>query len=118
MLLYMNALICIVVTAYKFTSKLIPPLFFLQAFSHLTFVLCYWLLTQKNDNPRIRKQSEHLVPQLRILCLLHGFVIVFGYFMLSKCTESQPYPWAFVVGDLLFFASYAVCSQFGPKQLA
>lgn len=112
MLLLFNAFVCVLVTVFKFTSKLVAPLYFLQSLSHMGFVLSFYVLTACNDNPRIRSTSEKLAPQLRILIGLYGFIILFGYFRLTKCSAEQPYPWAFVAGDVLFFVSYAVCAQF------
>jgi len=48
-LLLFNALACVLVTVFKFTSKHIGPLYVLQAISHLGFLLSYLCLVKYSD---------------------------------------------------------------------
>jgi len=51
------------------------------------------------------------------LHIVYAIVITLGFLGLSKCSEAQPYPWAFVLGDVVFFVTYALCSQFNMKEV-
>jgi len=50
MLLIFNAIVCVLVTVFKFTSKKIGPLFVLQALSHYGFYLAFIVLVKFNEN--------------------------------------------------------------------
>lgn len=115
MLLYFNAVVCVLVTAYKFTSKLIAPLFFLHCMSHYGFVMTYRLIVTKSDNAKVRSLGKSAAASTKILTPLYLVLMLVGTFFLSKCSESQVYPWSFVLDDLLFFASYFLVSKFNFK---
>lgn len=117
MLLLFNALVCVLVTLFKFTSKHVGPLFVLQALSHYSFFLAFVVLVTYNENNAVREAGRKVVKQLTPLHALYGFVIVYGFFKQSKCSEHNPYPLCFVMGDVLFFASYLACSRFSNKDL-
>ena len=116
-LLVFNAIACVLVTAYKFTSKHVAPLFLLQCISHYGFLLSFQVLLKYSNIPEIRKKSEALVHKLNNLNFVYAILIVFGFLGLSKCSDKQPYPWAFVLGDVVFFLTYVLCAQFDMKQV-
>lgn len=117
MLLLFNAVVCVLVTVFKFTSKHVGPLFVLQALSHYGFFLAFVVLVTYNENPAVRDAGAKVVKKLTPLHALYGFVIVYGFFKQSKCSDSNPYPLCFVLGDVLFFATYVACARFSKKDL-
>lgn len=116
-LLLFNALACVLVTVFKFTSKHIGPLYVLQAVSHLGFLLSYLCLVKFSDLDDIQKKGAAVVKKLTPLIPVYLLVIVYGYFGLGNCTEEQPYPWSFVLGDCVFFVTYFLVSGFGIKDI-
>jgi len=116
-LLVFNAVAGAMVAAYKFTTKLIAPLYLLQAISHYGFLLAFLVLTTSNDNEAIRTKSAPVVEKIKKLHFAYALVIVLGFLRLSKCTEEEPYPSCFVLGDVLFYLTYALCSKFGMEQV-
>ena len=116
-LLYFNAIACVLVTAYKFTSKLIAPLFFLHCLSHYGFIITYRLIVSRSDNAKVSKEGKAAVASTRILTPVYILLMLVGTLFLSKCTDSQVYPWSFVLDDLLFFASYFLVSKFNFKSV-
>lgn len=104
-------------TLFKFTSKHVGPLFVLQTLSHYGFFLAFVVLVSYNENPAVRNAGAKVVKQLTPLHALYGFVIVYGFLKQSKCSEKNPYPLCFVMGDVLFFVSYVACARFSKKDL-
>lgn len=117
MLLIFNAIVCVLVTVYKFTSKHVAPLFVLQCLSHYGFYLAFIVLVKQNDNASIREAGGKIVNKLKPLHALYGFVIVYGFLKQSKCSDENPYPMCFVLGDVLFFVSAFACHKFSKKDL-
>jgi len=109
-LLIFNAVACVLVTVYKFTSKHISPLYFLHALSHYGFLLSYIVIVNYQDNQMIRRAGQATLKKLKFMHGVYAFVIFFGFFALSKCTENDPYPWAFVLDDGAFFFTYFICA--------
>jgi len=58
-----------------------------------------------------------VVKKLQPLIGVYLLVIVYGYFALGDCSEEQPYPWSFVLGDIIFFVTYFLVSGFGIKDI-
>jgi len=116
-LLIFNAIVGVMVAAYKFTTKLIAPLYLLQSISHYCFLLSFLVLTQWSDNEAIRKKSWPVVQTTKKLHFVYALVIVLGFVKLSECTEEDPYPSSFVVGDCLFYLTYIFCSKFGMEEV-
>jgi len=112
MLLLFNAIVCLAVTAYKFTSKTIAPLFVLQTLAQYGFFLAFTVLIEFNENPKIREAGRKILKILTPLHAIYGFVIFYGYFKKSKCTEETPYPLSYVIGDILFFVTFFACMRF------
>jgi hypothetical protein len=117
MLLIFNAIVCVVITAYKFTSKNIGPLFVLQCLSHYGFFLAFIVLVEFNENPQIVDAGRKILKKLTPLHALYGFVMLYGYLKQSNCTDKSVYPMSFVMGDILFFVSFFACMRFGKKDL-
>lgn len=80
MLLIFNAIVCVLVTVYKFTSKHVGPLFVLQAISHYGFFLAFIVLVKYNENLQIRDAGSKILKKLTPLHALYGFVIIYGFF--------------------------------------
>jgi len=117
MLLIFNAIVCVLITAYKFTSKHIGPLFVLQTLSHYGFFLAFIVLVEYNENPQIVESGRKIIKKLTPLHALYGFVILYGYLKQSKCSDTSVYPMSFVMGDILFFVSFFACMRFQKKDL-
>jgi len=106
LLLLFNALIVAIVTVYKFTSKQIAPLFILQTLSHYSFFLAFTVLIKYSENSKIQEIGGKILKRLMPLHFLYIFIIIFGYLKISDCSEENPYPLSFVLGDSLFFLSF------------
>lgn len=117
MLLIFNAIVCVLLTVYKFTSKKIGPLFVLQAISHYGFYLAFIVLVKFNENKQIAAAGSKILTKLKPLHIVFAFVIGYGYLKQSKCSDANPYPMAFVMGDILYFVTFFACHRFQKKDL-
>ena len=117
MLLLFNAIVCVIITAYKFTSKHIGPLFVLQCLSHYGFFLAFIVLVEFNENSQVVDAGRKIIKKLTPLHALYGFVMLYGYVKQSKCSDNSPYPMSFVMGDILFYVTFFACMRFSKKDL-
>lgn len=52
---------------------------------------------------------------MKFLHVAYLITMVGGFLTMSKCTEEQPYPWCFVIGDVVYFVALGLCMQFTGK---
>ena len=105
--LMFNALIVALVTVYKFTSKMVAPLFVLQALSHYSCFLVFVVLWTYGDHERLNAQRAKHSSKIFLMHVAYWVVIALGY-KLCTCSEDSVYPISFVMGDGLFFLTYSL----------
>lgn len=110
MFLIFNAALVGLVTVYKFTSKMVRPLFFCQMLSHYSMFLIFVILWRYGDNKKLNDQRKHYKSTLTKMHFAYLAVLILGT-KLCTCTEEHIYPISFVMGDGLFFVSYFLCNK-------
>lgn len=108
--LIFNALLVALVTFYKFTSKMVRPLFVCQMLSHYSCFLMFVVLWKYGDNEKLRNQRKHYSHLITKMHFAYWIVMAVGV-KLCTCTAGTIYPISFVMGDLLFFASYFMINK-------
>ena len=114
--LIFNALIVALVTVYKFTSKMVAPLFVLQALSHYSCFLVFVVLWTYGDHAKLNAQRAKRSKTVVRMHIAYWVVIALGY-KLCNCQAGSPYPISFVMGDALFFYTYHVLSKLRKEGL-
>lgn len=108
--LIFNSMIVAAVTYYKFTSKMIAPLFLLQGLSHYSVFLVFVVLWTYGDNKRLEEQRKKHNSTVLRMHVAYWAVLALG-FHLCECSADTPYPISFVLSDGLFFLTYYLLLQ-------
>lgn len=103
-------------TIFKFTSKHIAPLFFLQCISNYSFFLTFNVMVRSNENQKVRQLGIKILKKTKIFHVLFIGTVIVGYF-LAECTESSVYPISFLMGDLIFCAMFFMINRIQNEDL-
>ena len=108
--LIFNAILVAIVTVYKFTSKMVRPLFFCQMLSHYSLFIIFTILWRYGDNEKLRAQRKHYGGQILKMHIAYWIVMAVGV-ALCTCTPTNIYPVSFVMGDALMVVSYFLINK-------
>jgi len=98
------------VTVYKFTSKMVAPLFVFQVLSHYSLFLIFCILWRYGDNEKLKNQRKVYNGHVTKMHFAYWLVLGIGY-KLCNCTEGHIYPISFVMGDVLMIVSYVLINK-------